>query len=124
MTNWRAVVIGFLVLTVLSIFGVAVPGLGQLTAGLIGGLVAGYLAGGGLGSGAWHGLLAGSLGGIVAGVLLWIGLTIVGTAGGPVGSAIGATGGFVLAVAIVFFSMIVAIECALAGAIGAVLSEN
>ncbi|MFC6729388.1 DUF5518 domain-containing protein, partial [Natronoarchaeum mannanilyticum] len=49
MTNWRAAVVGFLVITVLGAVGVVVPGLGQLAAGLIGGFVAGYMAGGSLG---------------------------------------------------------------------------
>jgi hypothetical protein len=56
-------------------------------------------------------------------VFLWVGLTIIGSAGGPGGGAIGATGGFVLALLIVFFSLVVAAESALAGAIGGVLGE-
>jgi len=124
MTNWRAAVVGFVVITVLGAVGVVVPGLGQLAAGLIGGFVAGYMAGGSLGSGAWHGLLAGSLGGIAAAAILWIGLTVIGFVGGPVGAAIGSLGGLVLAVSIVAFSMIVALESAVAGAIGAAVAGD
>ncbi len=124
MTNWRAAVVGFLVITVLGAVGVVVPGLGQLAAGLLGGFVAGYMAGGSLASGAWHGLLAGSLGGIAAAAILWVGLTVIGFVGGPIGAALGSLGGLVLAVAIVGFSMIVALESAVAGAIGAAVAGD
>ncbi|WP_256393576.1 DUF5518 domain-containing protein [Natronoarchaeum rubrum] len=124
MTNWRAAVVGFLVITVLGAVGIVVPGLGQLTAGLVGGFVAGYMAGGSLSSGAWHGLVAGSLGGIVAAVVLWFGLTVLGFVGGPVGAAIGSLGGLVLALAVIAFSMIVALESAVAGAIGAAVAGD
>ncbi|WP_254531923.1 DUF5518 domain-containing protein [Natrinema gelatinilyticum] len=119
MTDWRAVFIGFLVVTVFGIIGLVVPGIGQLAAGLIGGFVAGYMAGGGLGSGFWHGLLAGSLGGIIGGLLIGVAVGLAGIALGPLGGAIAGTAGlgiFALAVAI---SLFMALESAVAGTVGA-----
>jgi hypothetical protein len=124
MTNWRAVVIGFLVITVLGIVGLTLPGLGQLAAGLIGGFVAGYLAGGGLGRGFWHGLLAGALGGIVGGLLIAIVVGIAGWAGGPIGGAITGVAGLGIFTLAVVISFIMALESAVAGAIGGLLNPG
>ena len=44
MTDWRAVGYGFVVTFLVGLIGLAIPGLGQLTAGLVGGFVAGYVA--------------------------------------------------------------------------------
>ncbi|MFC4439607.1 MULTISPECIES: DUF5518 domain-containing protein [Natrialbaceae] len=124
MTNWRAVIIGFLVATVLGIVGLALPGIGQLAAGLIGGFVAGYIAGGGLGSGFWHGLLAGALGGIVGGLLLALVVGVAGWAGGPIGGAITGIAGLGIFAIAVIVSFIMALESAVAGAIGGVLNPG
>ncbi len=124
MTNWRAVIIGFLVTTVLGLLGFALPGIGQLAAGLVGGFVAGYLAGGGLGRGFWHGLLSGAVGGIVLGLLLGIVVAIVGWAGGPAGGLLGGIAGIGIFGAAVLVSFILAIESAIAGAIGGVFNDG
>jgi hypothetical protein len=124
MTNWRAVGYGFVVTFLVGVIGLAIPGLGQLTAGLIGGFVAGYLAAGGLLRGFWHGLLAGSIGGLVVGLLLWAAIAIVGLAGGPVGAAAGALTGFGVFAIAALIAMVMALESAVAGAIGAVLNGD
>lgn len=121
MTNWRAVFIGFVVELLVSLLAVAAPGIGHAAAGLIGGFVAGYVAGGSLGSGAWHGLLAGSLGGIVLAVIVALGVTVIGTAGaGPLGPILGGAT-FLIAIAI---AVLFALDSAIGGLIGAVLSPN
>ncbi|SEH16873.1 hypothetical protein SAMN04487967_2827 [Natronorubrum sediminis] len=124
MTNWRAVIIGFLVATVLGILGLAIPGVGQLAAGLVGGFVAGYVAGGGLLRGFWHGLLAGALGGLVGGLLIAVFVGLAGWTLGPAGGLIsGAAGIGILAVAI-FVSFVMALESAIAGALGGLLNPD
>ena len=121
MTNWYAVTVGFVVMTVVGVVGIAVPGLGQLTAGLVGGFLAGYMAAGGVGSGAWHGLLAGSLGGVFVAGVLGVAVSILGVAGfGPFGPLLG--GGVFLVV--VFVALVMGLESALAGAIGGWIAEE
>jgi len=118
-TNWTAVVVGFLIELVLGTVGFVAPGLGQLTAALLGGLVAGYLAGGGLGSGAWHGLLAGALGGLIVALVVGLfGSTVLGFITGGPGAILGITG-TALAVVIV---LLLSIPSAVAGAVGGALS--
>ncbi|WP_394738874.1 DUF5518 domain-containing protein [Natronococcus roseus] len=124
MTDWRSVVIGFLVITIFGIVGLTLPGVGQLAAGLIGGFVAGYLAGGGLGRGFWHGLLAGALGGIVAGVLVALVVGVAGWAGGPIGGAMSGLAGFGIFLVALALSFIMALESAIAGAIGGLFNSG
>ncbi|USZ69305.1 DUF5518 domain-containing protein [Halorussus salilacus] len=115
MTNWYAVGVGFVVELLVGAIGVVLPGLGQLTAGLLGGFVAGYLAGGGFGRGAWHGLLAGALGGIVLAVVFGLAVGALGTVGlGPLGPLLG--GSVFLVGAVLALAM--GLESALAGAVG------
>lgn len=119
MTNWRAVLIGFVVEIVLGVVGLLLPGIGQLAAGLIGGFVAGYIAKAGLGGGAWHGLLAGSIGGIILAIFLTIAVTIIGTIGlGPFGPLLGS---FTFLAAIMV-AILFAIDSAIGGAIGGLLA--
>jgi hypothetical protein len=118
MADWRAVGIGFLVHVLLGLIGFALPGIGHLAAGLIGGFVAGYLAGGGLGRGFWHGLLAGSIGGIAVGILLAIAVGVFGLALGPIGPLLGAG----VLVVVVLIDLLLGLESAIAGAIGAALA--
>ena len=121
MTNWYAVGVGFIVSLVIGTVGVVVPGLGQLTAGLVGGFVAGYLAAGGVGRGAWHGLLAGSIGGIVLAIVLGLLVGAVGSLGlGPLGPIVGGSI-FVLGV---LFALVLGVESALAGAVGGWIAEE
>ncbi|WIV68225.1 DUF5518 domain-containing protein [Natrialbaceae archaeon AArc-T1-2] len=122
MTNWRAVMIGFVVAVVIGIVGIALPGLGQLTAGLLGGFVAGYLAGGGLLSGFWHGLLAGALGGIVGGLIIAVAVGVAGLALGPVGGLLSGLAGVGIFGFAVLVAFIMALESGLAGAIGGLLN--
>lgn len=118
MTDWTAVVVGFLVELVLGTVGLVVPVLGQLTAAVIGGFVAGYMAGGGLGSGAWHGLLAGALGGLVLAVVIGVfGSTILGLLTGGPGAVLG-LGLTAFAVVAIF---LLSLPSALAGAVGGAL---
>ncbi|WP_128477432.1 DUF5518 domain-containing protein [Halorussus pelagicus] len=121
MTNWYAVAIGFVVMTVVGVVGIAIPGLGQLTAGLVGGFLAGYMAAGGTGRGAWHGLLAGSLGGVFVAVFLGVAVSVLGVAEfGPFGSLLG--GGAFLVV--LFVTFVMGLESALAGAIGGWIAKE
>ena len=120
MVNWRAVLTGFVVEFVLGVFAFALPGVGHAAAGLIGGFVAGWMAGGGLWRGAWHGFLAGALGGILVAVIaLLFGLVLTATGieiAGFLGLGIGL-------LALVFFALL-AIDSAIAGAIGGLLSDE
>ena len=120
MTNWYAVIVGFVTWLVVGAIGLSAPPFGQLTAGLLAGFLAGYMAGGGAGSGGWHGLLAGSLGGIVFAAILAIGVSALGTPGlGPLAPLLGAgvlVGGVLLA-------LLFGLESALAGAVGGWLSR-
>jgi hypothetical protein len=120
MVNWRAVLTGFVVELVLGVFAFAIPGVGHAAAGLIGGFVAGWMVGGGLWRGAWHGFLAGALGGIVVAVLaLLFGLVLTATGIVPAG---------ILGVGVGLFALVVfgllALDSAIAGAIGGLLSEE
>jgi hypothetical protein len=92
-----------------------VPGIGQLFAGLVGGAVAGYSAGGGLLSGAWHGLLAGGLAGFLLASVIGLGSLAL----GPIGAVIG--GGLV--VIVLFLTVILALDSAIGGLIGALFGD-
>jgi hypothetical protein len=120
MTNWYAVIVGFVTWLVVGAIGLSVPPFGQLTAGLLAGFLAGYMAGGGAGSGGWHGLLAGSLGGVVFAMILALGISVVGApALGPLSPVVAGgalVGGIVLAV-------LFGLESAVAGAVGGWLSS-
>lgn len=121
MTNWYAVAVGFVVSVVIGTVGIVIPGLGQLTAGLVGGFLAGYMASGGVGRGAWHGLLSGSIGGIVLSILIGLLVSVVGTFGlGPLGPVVGGSV-FVLGVVL---ALVLGIESALAGAVGGWVAEE
>ena len=115
-TNWRAVLIGFVVMVVVGSFGgVVIPVVGTIGGGIIGGLVAGYIAGGGAWNGTWNGLIAGGLGGIVGALLLSFVGALVGVVAGPVGSILAGAGVFVLGT---FVALLFAIPSGIAGALG------
>ncbi len=114
MTDWYAVVVGFLVELAVGVIGLLVPGIGQLAAALMGGFVAGYIAGGGLVRGTWHGLLAGALGGIALGIALGLAITLLGVSAGPIGPLLG-IGVFAV---VAFTALLVALPSGLAGAVG------
>ncbi|MFC7081384.1 DUF5518 domain-containing protein [Halorussus caseinilyticus] len=121
MTNWYAVTLGFVVMTVVGVVGLAIPGLGQLTAGLVGGFVAGYVAAGGPRRGGWHGLLAGSLGGIFVALIFSVAVSVLGAVGlGPFGPLLGG-GVFLVGVVI---ALLMGLESALAGAVGGWVAEE
>lgn len=113
MTNWKAVLYGFVAMMLAEVLAILVPVLGHGLAGLVGGFVAGYIAGGGLVRGAWHGLLAGSLVGLLVGILLFA----TGTLLGPVGAVLGGSAFLI----ILAFTFLGAIPSAIAGAIGGIL---
>ena len=120
MTNWRAVLVGFAVEFVFGVFAFALPGIGHAAAGLAGGFVAGWMAGGGLWRGAWHGLLAGAIGGIVVAIIIVLFGLVLGATGlvpaGFLGLGIGL-------IALVVF-LLLAIDSAIAGAVGGWLVER
>ncbi len=118
MTDWSAVVWGFVTIVVGGLLATALPGVGHLAAGIVGGAVAGYLAGGGVLSGTWHGLLAGMLGGVVVAVLFGVLVTLVASVGlGPFGAL---AGGAVL-VGGLAIAFVTAVDSALGGAVGGLL---
>jgi len=119
MTNWKAVAVGFVVMVIAGALATGAPIIGHIGAGIIGGLAAGYIAGGGLMNGAWHGLLAGSVAGIALTLIFAVVFGVIGLAGGPLGGALG-FGGVLVAGLVVTF--ILAVDSALAGAIGAVFA--
>lgn len=119
MVNWRAVLTGFVVEFVLGVFAFALPGIGHAAAGMIGGFVAGWMAGGGLWSGTVHGGLAGALGGILVVAVLVLASVFASVAFVPAGIL-----GFgVAALAFVAFALL-AIDSAIAGAVGGWLAER
>ena len=121
MTNWRAVGIGFVVLFVAGALATAVPIVGHIGAGLLGGFAAGYVASGGIANGAYHGLLAGAIGGIAVAAVFALVVGVLGVAvGGPFGGAVG-FGGVLLDGAAI--ALLLAVDSAIAGAIGALLAE-
>jgi hypothetical protein len=122
MTDWSAVLIGFLSLVVLGVLGLVVPGLGQFFAALVGGFTAGYLAGGDALSGFWHGLLAGSLGSIIVGVIIWVAISFLSFSFGPVAGAISSVIGLGAVIIVFVVALITAVESGVAGAVGATLS--
>jgi hypothetical protein len=119
MVNWRAVVVGFLVEFVLGVFAFAIPGVGHAAAGMIGGFVAGWLAGGGLWSGTVHGALAGALGGILVVAFLLVASAFASVAFVPAGIL-----GFGVAVLAFVAFLLLAVDSAVAGAIGGWLAER
>ncbi|SFS13162.1 hypothetical protein SAMN05216559_4212 [Halomicrobium zhouii] len=122
MTNWRAVLWGFVAGIVFGLLAFAIPVIGHVGAGLVAGGVAGYLAGGGLASGAWHGLLAGALDGIVLALLVSpVAALLGGLGGGPVGSLVGGLGVVVIGVLV---AAVFAIDSAIGGAIGVLFSDE
>jgi hypothetical protein len=126
MTDWRAVLTGFVVQVAVGVLG-APLGFGPLVAGLFGGFVAGWIVGGGLARGAWHGLLAGSLGGLVVALLLWFLVTVVGVVGlgfgGLPGVGIGVGVGVGVLVLAVAGALVAGVESAFAGALASVLAS-
>lgn len=120
MTNWRAVLIGFAIEIVLGVVAFTLPGIGHAAAGLIGGFAAGWIAGGGIANGAWHGFLAGALGGLlVAFFVVLFGFVLTATGLVPAGILGIGVGLF----ALVAFALL-AIDSAIAGALGGWLSNN
>jgi len=120
MTNWRAVGIGFVVLFVAGALATAIPVVGHIGAGLLGGFAAGYVAGGSFTNGAWHGLLAGAIGGIAVAAVFALVVGVFGVAaGGPFGGIVG-FGGVLFGGAVI--ALLLAIDSALAGAIGALVA--
>jgi hypothetical protein len=120
MVDWRAVLTGFAAGLVISIIGLGLPIIGQIGGGLIGGFIAGYLSGGGLASGAWHGLLAGVLGGLVLTVVISLGTALFGFAiNEGVSGLLGGVGLFFIGV---FLAALLAVDSAIAGAIGGLLN--
>jgi len=118
MVNWRAVLVGFGVELVLGVFAFALPGIGHAAAGLVGGFVAGWMAAGGVWRGALHGLLAGALGGFVVVGFLVLASVVAGLAFAPAG----ALGLGVAALSLVVF-LALAVDSAVAGAIGGLLAD-
>lgn len=120
MTNWYAVIVGFVTWLVVGGIGLSFPPFGQLTAGLLAGFLAGYMAGGGLGRGAWHGLLAGSFGGIIFAVILALGIGLLSAPGLGLLSPLVAGGALVGGI---LLALLFGLESALAGAVGGWLSR-
>lgn len=113
MVNWRAVLTGFVVEFVLGVFAFALPGVGHAAAGMVGGFAAGWMAGGGFWNGGVHGLLAGALGG-----LLVVAFVVVASLAASVAFVPAGILGFGAAVlAFVVFALL-AIDSAIAGAVG------
>jgi hypothetical protein len=117
MVNWRAVLAGFVVEVVLGVFAFALPGIGHAAAGIVGGFIAGWMAGGGLWNGAIHGLLAGALGGILIVLLIVIASLVATVAFVPAGIF-----GFGAAVLAFVVFAVLAIDSAIAGAVGGLLA--
>jgi len=118
MVNWRAVLVGFGVELVLGVFAFALPGVGHAAAGLVGGFVAGWMAGGGAWDGAVHGLLAGALGGVVVVGVLVFASAVASVAFVPAGLL-----GFGVAVLALVVFLALAVDSAIAGAIGGLLAD-
>jgi len=115
-TNWRAILIGFVVMIVVGSFGgIVIPVFGTIGGGIIGGFIAGYIAGDGIGNGTWNGLVAGAFGGIVGAFLLSLVGVLVGVLAGPVGSILAGASVFVLGALV---ALLFAIPSGIAGAFG------
>jgi len=119
MTDWRAVGWGFAVILVGGLLATPLPGIGHVAVGLAGGFLAGYLADSGVLGGAWHGLLAGAIGGIVVAVLFGAIVGLIATVGlGPLGPLAGGA----VALAGIAVAVVLALDSAVAGAVGGLLS--
>lgn len=118
MVNWRAVLTGFVVEVVLGVFAFALPGVGHAAAGMIGGFVAGWMAGGGLWSGLVHGGLAGALGGLLVVAFLVVASAVLSVAFVPAGIL-----GFGVAVLAFVVFVLLAVDSAVAGAVGGLLAD-
>ncbi|MFC3478088.1 DUF5518 domain-containing protein [Halobacterium litoreum] len=120
MVKWRAVFAGFAVQFVLGVFAFAIPGVGHAAAGLLGGFTAGWLAKEGVWGGAVNGLLAGALGGLVVASFLVLASLVV--------SATGLVPAGLLGLGVAAFSVVVflllAVDSAIAGAIGGWLAAR
>jgi hypothetical protein len=115
-TNWRAVLVGFLVMVVVGSFGgIVIPLFGTVGGGVVGGFIAGYIAGGGIWNGTWNGLVAGAFGGIVGALILSLVGALVGALAGPLGSVLTGASVFVLGAAV---ALLFAVPSGAAGALG------
>jgi hypothetical protein len=113
MVNWRAVLTGFVVEVVLGVFAFALPGVGHAAAGIVGGFIAGWMAGGGFWNGGVHGLLAGALGGLLVVAFIVVASALASVAFVPAGIL-----GFGAAVFAFVVFVLLAIDSAIAGALG------
>ncbi len=118
MTDWFAVGAGAVAGIVAGIVFSVVPGLGGLAAGLVAGGTAGVVTTGSAGEGAWNGLLAGMSWALVAAVLAVVasGLSLLTL------QPMGALAGVSAAGAVLLVGAITAVDSAIGGAVGAVLS--
>lgn len=123
-TNWRAVVLGFVVITALGILSTAVPALallGGLVGAVVGGAAAGYYAHSGRWNGAWNGFLAGAIGALaLTAVLVVLGLatSIVSLSLGGVFATVG------LALAALVIIAVAAIPATVGGFVGGLFARE
>lgn len=117
MTNWKAVIVGF----ILAIF-VQFLGYYELLGLLIVGFITGFMAKEGAIGGLWNAALAGSLGTIISAILFVICVTVggglFGLAGGIFGFTISGMSGIVaIIIELIGYAIIMGITGAIGGAI-------
>lgn len=120
MTNWKAVIIGF----ILAIF-VQFLGYFELLGLLIVGFITGYMAKEGAMGGLWNAALAGSLGTIISTIILVIIMTIGGGLFGLTGGLFGFTVSGISGITAIILELIgYAIIMGITGAIGGAIASK
>lgn len=121
MTNWKAVIIGFILAVIVKSFFAHYEFVGLLAVGFI----TGYIAHDGAVGGLWNAALAGALGTIVAAILFILLITFGGTYYGLFGGLTGFTVSGVSSIAIILGELInYAIVMGITGAIGGALAPK
>ena len=123
MTDWKAVILGSLITTALTLaFGIAIFPLFFLGP-LIGGFFTVYLVEEGKTDGAIHGALSGAIGGLIIGLLSLAGLGIVTAFISLLSASIGDIAGFVSILLGSLFTIVLILICGVFGGVGGVLAE-
>ena len=121
MTNWRAVIIGF----ILTVFVRAFFGHYEFVGLIIVGFIVGYIAHSGALGGMWNAAVAGAFGTIVSAILFIILVTVGTSVAGPLGGLTGFTiSGITGLVEVVMELIYYAIVMGITGAFGGLISSR
>ena len=121
MTNWKAVIIGFILAVIVESFFARYEFIGLLIVGFI----TGYIAHSGMLGGMWNAAVAGAFGTIVCSILFILVATVGGSFAGIFGGLTGFTiSGITIIIQIISDLIYYAIVMGITGAIGGAIASN